>query len=522
MVKRIHEYIKKGMEMKMGKLLLGIDIGTSACKVAVFDLAGRVIAQATKEYKVYYPAPGFVEQNPEEWWEAICKAIQEILNSSEISADQIAGIGIDGQSWSAIPIDKNGRVLYNTPIWMDTRASDTCKRVIDRLGIKKIFEVSGNSFEPTYSTPKIIWFKENMPEVYKNTYKFLQSNSFIVYRLTGAVTQELSQGYGLHVFNMQTGTYDEKLCEELGIDLDKLPDIYKCHHVVGVVSEKAAQLTGLKIGTPVVAGGLDAACGTLGAGVYKVGQTQEQGGQAGGMSICLDSAIAHPKLILGYHVVPELWLLQGGTVGGGGTIKWFRQELAGYEVEQEKLTGVNAFKIMDSEAEKINPGSDGLIFLPYMSGERSPIWDKHAKGVFFGLGFNKGRSHMIRAILEGCAYALQHNIKTAEEVDVMVGELIAMGGAANSSLWTQIKADVTGKVIKVPTSDTATTLGAAILAGVGTGLYKGFEEAIEKTVCINKVYKPDMTLHKKYNEYYKIYLELYEKLKDTMEKVSLI
>ena len=240
------------------------------------------------------------------------------------------------------------------------------------------------------------------------------------------------------------------------------------------------------------------------------------------MSICLDSAIAHPKLILGYHVVPELWLLQGGTVGGGGTIKWFRQELAGYEVEQEKLTGVNAFKIMDSEAEKINPGSDGLIFLPYMSGERSPIWDKHAKGVFFGLGFNKGRSHMIRAILEGCAYALQHNIKTAEEVDVMVGELIAMGGAANSSLWTQIKADVTGKVIKVPTSDTATTLGAAILAGVGTGLYKGFEEAIEKTVCINKVYKPDMTLHKKYNEYYKIYLELYEKLKDTMEKVSLI
>lgn len=503
----------------MEKLLLGIDIGTSACKVAIFDLQGGVIAQSTKEYKVYYPAPGHVEQDPNEWWESVCAAIKESLSESKIDPKQIAGIGIDGQSWSAIPVNKDGRVLYNTPIWMDTRAADLCKETVERVGFDKIFKLSGNSFEPTYTTPKILWFRKNMPEVYNSTYKFLQSNSFIAFKLTGEISQDISQGYGLHSFNMNEGKWDDGFCEELGFDREKLPEIYQCHEVIGQVTVEAAAQTGLCKGTPVVAGGLDASCGTLGAGVIKVGQTQEQGGQAGGMSICLDSAVAHPKLILGYHVIPELWLLQGGTVGGGGAIKWFKQEFGAFEEAEAKATGKNAFKIMDDEAEKIPAGSEGLIFLPYMAGERSPLWDKNAKGVFFGLGYNKTRAHMIRAVMEGCALALQHNMKTAEEAGVTVEELVAMGGAANSRLWTQIKADITGKVIKVPTSDTATTLGAAILAGVGTGLYKSFDKAVEDTIVITRSHEPDMKAHEMYKKNYEIYLELYEKLKDTMQKI---
>jgi len=506
----------------MEKLLLGIDIGTSACKVAVFDLDGRVIAQSAKAYQVYYPAPDYVEQNPEEWWNAVCDAIQEVLLLGRINPKQITGIGIDGQSWSAIPVDKNGNVLANTPIWMDTRSSDIAKKVAERVGFEKIFNISGNSFEPTYSTPKMLWFKENCSDIYKNTYKFLQSNSFIAYKLTGNYAQDLSQGYGIHSFNMKTGKWDDEFCDELGIDREKLPDIYKCHEVIGYVTKKAAEITGLAAGIPVVAGGLDASCGTLGAGVIDVGQTQEQGGQAGGMSICLDKPAAHPKLILSFHVVPDLWLLQGGTVGGGGSIKWFRQELGAYEVEQENKTGISSLKIMDDEASEIKPGSDGLIFLPYMAGERSPLWDKYAKGVFFGLGYNKTRAHMIRAVLEGTAYALLHNLKTAEEAGVKVNTLNAMGGAANSRLWTQIKADVTGKIIKVPSSDTATTLGAAILAGVGTGQYSGFKEAVERTVNITRTHEPDMKSHEIYMKYYDIYLEIYDKLKDTMKKVSSI
>lgn len=501
----------------MEKFLIGIDIGTSACKVALFDLEGKAVSQSTKEYHVYYPSAGCVEQNPEEWWAGVCAAVREVLKACKVEKSQIAGIGVDGQSWSAIPVDKKGGVLFNTPIWMDTRSSEISRKTVEKIGFDRIFGISGNSFEPTYSTPKMLWFKENKPDVYNNTYKFLQSNSYIVYRLTGAMTQELSQGYGVHMFNTKTGQWDDDLCEEIGIPREKLPEIFECHKVVGEVTAKAAEETGLAKGTPVVAGGLDAACGTLGAGVVEFGQTQEQGGQAGGMSICMSEALAHPKLILSFHVVPGAWLLQGGTVGGG-SLKWFKQELGAFEAEQEARTGIGAFKTMDDEAQAVNPGSDGLIFLPYMAGERSPLWDKNAKGVFYGLGFDKTRAHMIRAVLEGCAYALKHNIRTAEETGVKVGVLNAMGGAANSRLWTQIKADVTGKAIQVPASDTATTLGAAILAGVGTGLYKDFKEAAGRTVTISRMHEPDMKNYEIYDKYYEIYLEIYENLKNTMKK----
>lgn len=504
----------------MEKYLLGIDIGTSSCKVAVFDITGRVVAQSVKEYNVYYPAPDYVEQNPEEWWRGVCEAVKEVIHNGGIDAGKISGIGIDGQSWSSIPVDRYGNVLYNTPIWMDTRAAEICTRIKDRVGADRIFDLSGNSFEPSYSTPKILWFKENMPDIYKNAYKFLQSNSYIAFKLTGVFSQDISQGYGLHCFDMRNGVWNDDFCDELGIDRDKLPEIFPCHQVIGEVTREVAESLGLAPGTPVVAGGLDACCGTLGAGVVEKGQTQEQGGQAGGMSICLNEYTVHPKLIMSFHVVPDTWLLQGGTVGGGGALKWMRQEFGAYEILKEKETGISAFETMVEEASQVKPGSEGVLFLPYLAGERSPLWDKHAKGVFFGLGYDKTRGHMIRAVLEGCAYALHHNLKTAEEVGVGVEVLNAMGGAANSRLWTQIKADVTGKTIKVPASDTATTLGAAILAGVGTGVYKSFKQAVDSTIQIKRVHEPDMNNHDRYMQYFDIYLELYDRLKDTMMKVS--
>lgn len=486
----------------MRKLLLGIDIGTSACKVAVFEKSGQVVAQANRPYSLYYPNPGWVEQNPDEWWEAICLGIQDVLKAGNVEAEEIVGIGIDGQSWSAIPVDKDGNCLYNSPIWMDTRARDICQRVGEKVGFERIFEVAGNGFEPAYTTPKMIWFKEEHPDIYEKTDKFLQSNSYIALKLTGVMSQDKSQGYGIHFFDMKTCTYDEKLAEELGLSVDKVPPIYDCHDIVGFVTKEAAEKTGLAAGTPVVAGGLDAACGTLGAGVYKTGQTQEQGGQAGGMSICLDEAKGHPKLILSTHVIPDLWLLQGGTVGGGGVLRWFKQELG----------GTDSFDDLTAMADKIAPGSEGLVFLPYMAGERSPIWNPDAKGVFYGLGFDKTRAHMARAALEGVAFSLEHNMRVAKEVGVEVDEMLAMGGAANSQVWVQIKADVTGKTFKIPTSDTATTLGAAILAGVGVGLYDGFEEAVKETVTITRVQEPDMERHAIYKEAMDKYLYLSEKM----------
>ncbi len=502
----------------MKKYLLGIDIGTSACKVAVFNRQGEVIASGNGDYQVYYPKQGYAEQNPEEWWEAIYNAVKNTLQSAEIDSNDIAGVGVDGQSWSAIAVDQDGKVLHNTPIWMDTRTDEICKRLNHEIGADHIFDLAGNSLQAPYTTAKIIWYKENLPDVYQKIYKILQSNSFIVYRLTGIFSQDKSQGYGLHCFDMHTGTWDKAMCEQLGIPFEILPDIYDCHKVVGYVTEEAAKLSGLAVGTPVVAGGLDAACGTLGAGVIHPSETQEQGGQAGGMSICIGEYSADPRLILSFHVIPDRWLLQGGTTGGGGAMRWLEREFADFEREEAKRTGKSSLELLNEIADKVNPGSDGLIFLPYMAGERSPIWDTHAKGVYYGLDYSKTKGHFVRALMEGVAFSLKHNLDVAETAGAKVNEMRAMGGSANSLLWTQIKADVTGKPIAVPSSDTATTLGAAILAGVGVGLYRNFEEAVEMTVKVKRHHEPNMENHAIYQKNFKTYLELYNNLSNTMKE----
>lgn len=497
--------------------LLGIDIGTSACKVAVFDRDGQVKAAANGDYPVYYPKEGWAEQNPEEWWSAVCQAIGEVLAKGKISPEEIAGVGIDGQSWSAIAVDREGRVLTNTPIWMDTRAQSICDRLNEEIGSENIFEVAGNSLQPSYTTAKILWYKENLPDVYEKIYKTLQSNSYIAYKLTDAMTQDVSQGYGLHCFDMRMGTWDEEMCRKLGIPMEFLPEIVACDHVVGTVTKKAAQECGLKEGTPVVAGGLDAACGTLGAGVIHPGETQEQGGQAGGMSICMDEYKADPRLILGYHVVPGQWLLQGGTTGGGGVMRWFEREFADYERSTAQEKQKSSLVQLNEIGEKVAPGCDGMVFLPYMAGERSPIWNPHAKGVFYGLDFSKTKGHMVRACMEGVALSLRHNLEIAQEAGAQAEVLRAMGGSANSLLWTQIKADVTGKPIVVPSSDTATTLGAAILAGVGIGFYESYEEAVALTVKETRRHEPNPENKEIYDKTYETYLELYRSLEKMMQ-----
>lgn len=500
-----------------GMYLLGIDIGTSSCKVALFAEDGRVIAQANESYPVFHPQKGWVEQNPDDWWKAVCKAVRGILQSSKIEPEEILGIGVDGQSWSAIPLSRDGKVLRNTPIWMDTRAQGVCDDLKNQIGKDTVFNISGNPLQPSYSLPKVLWYRDYLPDLYQQTDKILQSNSYIVYRLTGVITQDISQGYGFQCFDMRKGNWDRYLCEEMNLRADLLPEIAACHEIVGHVTKETSRQCGLPVGIPVVAGGLDSACGALGAGVIADGKVQEQGGQAGGMSICTDKYRADQKLILSYHVTSENWLLQGGTVGGGGVLKWFEEQF-GYEerIKAERNT-TSSFEEMTGLAEKIAPGSEGLVFLPYMAGERSPIWNPHAKGLYYGLDFSKTKGHLIRASMEGVAFSLKHNLDVAEQAGVEVKVLRAMGGSANSQLWTQIKSDITNKPIEVPNSDTATTLGAAMLAGVAVGVYKNFEDAVVKTVKVRRSHFPNEANLAVYQENYRVYLELYERLKEMMQ-----
>ena len=490
----------------MGNYLLGIDIGTSACKTTLFDVSGNIIANTTEEYPVFRPKPGWVEQNADDWWNAACKAVKSMLMQSGVNPSDIEGVGIDGQGWSAIPIDSDGIVLGNTPIWLDTRAGDICDELDVNIGAQSIFELCGNPLSPSYTQPKVQWFRRYMPELYSRVYKILQSNSYIAFRFTGEITQDISQGYGYFFFDMRKGKYDEAMAREMGMDVSLLPPIVSCSTVIGKVTAEAAVQSGLCEGTPVVAGGLDAACGTLGAGVIKPGQTQEQGGQAGGMSICLDQYHTDPRLIMGFHVVPDKWLLQGGTVGGGGTVKWLK----------ESVFPDLSLKQMDMLAETVPPGSDGLIFLPYMSGERSPVWNANAKGVFYGLDYAKTRAHIVRAVMEGVAFSLRHNIETAENAGAELATLNSIGGSSNSLVWTQLKSDVTAKQFAVPSSDTATTLGAAILAGIGVGVWPDFDDAISQTVKITREHTPNYQNFEVYDRQYKCYLQIYESLRSVM------
>ena len=230
----------------MRKLLLGIDIGTSACKVAVFDEEGRVLAQANRDYPVYYPKSGWAEQDPEEWWDAICRGIRSVLEAEEVSAEEICGIGVDGQSWSAIPVDREGRVLDRTPIWMDTRAREICGRIKKESFADELFEAAGNEFLPSYSTPKMLWFKQERPDIFQKTYRFLQSNSYIAYRLTDQMSQDYSQGYGIHFFDMNRLTYREELANKLGLTQELVPPLSGCDEIIGEVTEEAAKITDRK------------------------------------------------------------------------------------------------------------------------------------------------------------------------------------------------------------------------------------------------------------------------------------
>lgn len=388
------------------QFLLGVDLGTSGCKLTLFDFEGQVIISTTGKYHTFYPTPGFAEQDANEWWNVICREIQILVNNSAVNPQEIAAIGLDGTSWTCLPVDKTGSPLRNAMLWLDRRSEHQAHWLREIFDEAALISISGNPVDSAYITPKILWIKENEPEIYRQTFKFLQSNAFIGFKLTGEFSQDYSQGYGFHFFDVAQGCWNEALAEKMGISLELMSPLFHCHDVIGTVTKRAAEETGLMIGIPVVAGGLDAACCSLGAGVINPGQTQEQGGQAGGMSIQLDHPLIHPKLILGYHVLPNQWLLQGGSVGGGETLKWFNEQLGGYEQQLALKTNRNSFEMMSDEAETVRPGSDGLIFLPYMAGERSPIWKSKARGVFFGLSYDKTRAHLIRAMMEGVGFII--------------------------------------------------------------------------------------------------------------------
>ncbi len=498
---------------------LGVDIGTSGCRCVAFDADGRTLAVAERQYPLHTPAPGWVEQDADDWVAGAFATIAEVSVSGAFDPAAVRGIGVDGQSWAAVPVDAEGRVLARTPIWMDTRAQSICDEVLTGVPADDILSLAGNRLSPSYSTAKVLWFQRHRPEVFARARWFLQCNSVVVMALTGIASQEHSQGYGMHFIDVATGEVDTTMAARLGIDPDLVPVPVEPSAVVGGLTAAAAHATGLRAGTPVVAGGLDAACGTLGAGVFRPGQTQEQGGQAGGMSIALDAPVADERLILSRHVVPGSWLLQGGTVAGSASLAWLTRVAGEAEQVAATASGRGLYEEVSALAASAPLGADGLVFLPYLSGERSPLWDADARGAFVGLTLGTGRGQLYRAVMEGVAFALRHNLEVAAAAGAGVAELLAIGGATKSPLWMQIKADVTGVPLTVSANENATPLGAAMLAAIGTG-GGSVDDLVGRWVQRGVSYLPDQAAVGRYHRLYDIYAGLYPAMAPSMHELA--
>lgn len=503
----------------MSKFLLGIDIGTTNVKSVLFNEDGTKIAEHSIEYPTYFIKTGWVEQSPEKWWEATIKTIIQVVSESKIDRKDIAAVGVSSQAPTLVPIDRDGNVLRNGLIWMDRRSQPETDLLEKEIGSQKVKRITGNRIDPYYLSSKILWYKTNEPELYKKTYKILQINGYINYRLTGVITTDISHASLMGVFDIKENQWSKELAELIGYDMDLLPQVYDTTHVIGTVSEKVAKITGLSSSTAVVCGTVDGSAATLEAGAVDIGDAVEMTGTSTVLNICTDKWRDPGLLFEMYHGLKDILMICGAMSTTGASLKWYRDNLY-REDDDERSVDVSPFEFMNKKAERAEIGSRKLIFIPYMAGERSPIWDSYARGVFFGLHLETTREEMIRAILEGSAYGLRHNIDEAKKIGVNIRELRSVGGGSKSDIWLKIKSSVLNIPIIVPDTSTGAPFGDAIIAGSGVGIYKNPGKFAKEVTKIKKVVEPNEAWNKVYNEMYEVYISLYNHTKKDLYKLA--
>lgn len=504
----------------MAALLVGIDVGTTSTKTVLADHDGAIIAQASQEYATTYPHPGWAQQEPEDWWRATCATLNQVLAESRVNPQDIAGIGVSCQAPTMLAVDHAGRPLYPAMIWMDRRSEPQCLWLREHVDPAEIAGINGGMADPYYLGPKLLWYKENEPALYRQTHRFLQVNGYIIARLTGQYSIDMSHGPLSLFFDSSQGVWSEKLLAKMDIDPEKLPPILPCSAVVGEVSREAARETGLAAGTPVVAGAADGTAAGLEAGLVNVGDAAEMTGQSTVLMICSDKPYLGQQLIPLGHAVPGQHLVIGALVASGGALRWFRDQLGHTERQAASMLEVDPFELLSLEAQHSPPGANRLIFLPYMFGERSPIWDSDARGVFFGLSLATKKADMVRAIMEGAAFGLRHNVDAAAAAGLSAAHLACVGGGARSQVWNQIKADILNLPIRLPRAATGAPLGDIMMAAVGAGIYPGLPEAVKQMVSMGQEYRPRPEFKTRYDALYQVYLELYPALKFSFKNLA--
>jgi xylulokinase len=496
----------------LADLLLGLDVGTTGAKAALFSPDGTLAGVGAEEYGTRHPRPGWAEQDPEDWWRACCIAIRSALAGLPKGGATVRAAAVSSQAPTMLPLDPRGKPVRPALIWMDRRAEPEARTLRERLGEDTIRRVTGNRSDPFYVAAKLLWFRTHEAELFRRTRLFVQANGYVAYRLTGEQALDNVHAALLQLRDAGTGDWAPALCELCGVEPDRFPPIRPGHELLGEITPAAASDTGLAAGTPVVVGTVDGAAAAVEAGAVESGIAAEMTGTSTVLLMPFDRPAAEPAFIAMPHAVPGLHLLLAALATSGAALRWYRDQLSGESpLDYDELT---------AQAARADPGSGGVLFLPYLMGERSPIWNSNARGVFFGLSLATTRGEMIRAILEGVAFALRHNLDLAGAAGFRLQEIRCVGGGSASSLWCQIKADVLGLPVIVPEASTGAPFGDAMLAGFGLGLYPDLRASLAWMVHLRSRFEPNPANRERYESMYGLYRGLSAGLHDLFDRAA--
>jgi xylulokinase len=496
------------------KYILAHDTGTGGNKAVLCDLKGRVVHSVYRSYGISYPHPEWVEQDPDELWRVVAATSKQVIRESGIDPADIAGVGVSAQMWNTLPVDEKGRPLTRMLSWLDLRSIKQAEQVTSGDMPAFLFKHTGNIPTAKDSIPKILWLKEEKPEIWKKTAYLLDCKEYILFKLTGRIAIDYVGASVYFLFDPYTKKWSEEVCRKLDIPIEKLPPAFPCTDVIGEITPEAAKLTGMKAGTPVVICAGDVAVAQSGAGANREGKVHLCIGTATWVGVSTSTFRNDPiKPFWGLnHIDPKKYIIAGEMETGGGALMWFRDVLGQEEKRIAKEKGKSSYDLFNAAAESITPGSDKLIFLPWLSGERAPVLDHYARGGFIGLNMSHNKSHMVRAVMEGVAYHLRWICESMEKVGFQIDGFNGIGGGCNSRAWVQIISDVTGRPVRVVKNHLeAGATGAAFAVAVGLGLYSGMDE-VDDLVKIRREFSPDPTLWKRYDALYKEYRAIYELL----------
>ena len=504
------------------KHMIGIDVGTSGVKSILVDETGDLVAGAFEEYALNTPHPNWAEQDPADWWQATVNTLCEVVKSSEVDPGSVSGIGLSGQMHSSVLLDENDEVLRPSILWCDTRTTEQCRWITETVGEQNLVQWVSNPALEGFTAPKLIWVRDNEPEVYDRIHRVMLPKDYIRFRLTGEYGMDVSDAAGTLLFDVRNRRWSSEIIDALSLPAEAMPPVFESIDVCGAISARVASATGLKPGTPVVGGGADNTCGAVGTGIVEPGRVLASLGTSGVVFAHTDDVKVDPEMRVHTfcHSVPGKWYLMGVTLFAGGSFQWFRDNLGQLESGTAELVGLDPYELLTMEAGRAPSGSEGLIFLPYLMGERTPHKDANAKGAFVGLTGRHGRGHMVRAVMEGITFAMRDSIDIMRGLGLELSQIRATGGGARSDMWRQIQADVYGAEVVTINAEEGPAFGAALLAAVGTGLFSDVGSACDELIRVETRTEPLAENQNMYDDYYQVFTGLYPALKPSFDQIT--